>query len=161
MLLLAYARNRRCMSRPCKLRRVICNPQATSFRPSVNSKTEPETVSLTRDELEAIRLADFEGLYQEQAAGKMKISRQTFGNIIMSAHKKVADFLINSKRLSIKGGTVEIDRCSFTCNVCRHIWSVSCGIERPKKCPKCKSDEVCCSKKIGEAGNLKKCWRNT
>lgn len=64
----------------------------------MNSNTEPETVSLTRDELEAIRLADFEGLYQEQAAAKMKISPQTFGDIIISAHKKVADFLINSKQ---------------------------------------------------------------
>jgi predicted DNA-binding protein (UPF0251 family) len=147
------------MSRPCKLRRVTCNPQAISFRPSAISKAALETVSLSRDELEAIRLADFEGLYQEQAAGKMKISRQTFGNIIVSAHKKVADFLINSKRLSIVGGTVEVDRCRFTCTVCRHTWSVQYGTERPKECPQCKSSDVCCSKKIGDSGNLKKCWR--
>jgi predicted DNA-binding protein (UPF0251 family) len=149
------------MSRPCKLRRVICNPQAISFRPSSVSKAHAETIALSRDELEAIRLADFEGLYQEQAAAKMKISRQTFGNIIVSAHKKVADFLVNSKRLSVEGGSVEIDRCSFACAACNHAWSVPCGTECPKECPKCKSVEVCCSKKLGEKGNLKKCWRTT
>jgi predicted DNA-binding protein (UPF0251 family) len=147
------------MPRPCKLRRVTCNPQAISFRPGGIPKSDLETISLTRDELEAIRLADFKGLYQEQAAGKMKISRQTFGNIIVSAHKKIADFLVNSKRLSIVGGTVRVDRCRFTCIVCRHTWSVPCSKERPKECPQCKSSDVCCSKKISEAGNLKKCWR--
>lgn len=64
-------------------------------------------VGLTLDELEAIRLADLEGLYQEDAAGQMKISRQTFGNIINSAHKKIADALVNGKALKIEGGVVK------------------------------------------------------
>ena len=64
-------------------------------------------VNLTLDELEAVRLADYEGLYQEDAAGKMIISRQTFGNIIVSAHKKIADALLNAKALKIEGGVVE------------------------------------------------------
>ena len=64
--------------------------------------------NLTFDELEAIRLADFEGLYQEQAAKKMNISRQTFGRIVESAHKKIADALVNGKALSIEGGPFEL-----------------------------------------------------
>jgi len=63
---------------------------------------------LTFDEIEAVRLADLEGLYQEDAAKKMKVSRQTFGRIIESAHKKIADALVNGKALSIKGGPIEI-----------------------------------------------------
>ena len=66
-----------------------------------------EEVSLALDELEAIRLADLSELYQEDAAKKMNISRQTFGNIINSAHKKIADALLNAKALKIEGGTVE------------------------------------------------------
>jgi len=66
-----------------------------------------EEVNLTLDELEAVRLADLEGLYQEDAAKKMNISRQTFGNIINSAHKKIADVLLNAKALKIEGGTIE------------------------------------------------------
>jgi predicted DNA-binding protein (UPF0251 family) len=66
-----------------------------------------EEVNLALDELEAIRLADFEGLYQEDAAEKMNISRQTFGNIINSAHKKIADVLLHAKALKIEGGAIE------------------------------------------------------
>jgi len=65
-------------------------------------------ITLTVDELEAIRLADLQGLYQEQAAEKMNISRQTFGRIIESAHKKIADALVNGKALSIQGGSVKL-----------------------------------------------------
>jgi uncharacterized protein len=66
-----------------------------------------EEVNLTLDELEAVRLADWEGLYQEDAAKKMDISRQTFGNIIDRAHKKIADVLLNAKALKIEGGMVK------------------------------------------------------
>jgi predicted DNA-binding protein (UPF0251 family) len=69
-----------------------------------------EEVNLTLDELEAIRLADSEGLYQEDAAKKMNISRQTFGNIVNSAHKKIADVLLHAKALRIEGGVVEMDQ---------------------------------------------------
>jgi len=65
-----------------------------------------EEVNLTLDELETVRLADLEGLYQEDAAKKMNISRQTFGNIINSAHKKIADVLLHAKALKIEGGVV-------------------------------------------------------
>lgn len=68
---------------------------------------ELEEINLTLDELEAIRLADFMELYQEDAAKRMNISRQTFGNIINSAHKKIADVLLNAKALKIEGGPVE------------------------------------------------------
>jgi len=65
-----------------------------------------EEVTLTLDELEALRLADFEEMYQEDAARKMEVSRQTFGNIVHAAHKKVADVLLHAKALKIEGGTV-------------------------------------------------------
>jgi len=62
------------------------------------------------DELEAVRLADLEKLYQEEAARKMSVSRQTFGNIIQSAHKKIADALLKGKALKIEGGFVKRTR---------------------------------------------------
>ncbi len=65
---------------------------------------------MSLDEYEAIRLADLEGLYQEQAASRMNISRQTFGRIIESAHRKVADVLVNGKALKIEGGDVSTGR---------------------------------------------------
>ena len=82
-------------------------PQVTFYKPRGVPLSVLQQVNLTFDELEAIRLADFQGLYQEQAAEKMNISRQTFGRIIESAHKKIADALVNGKALSIEGGPVE------------------------------------------------------
>jgi uncharacterized protein len=148
------------MPRPCKIRQVNCNPQAMSFKPCRGRNNAAERVSLTLDELEAIRLADYEGLYQERAAEKMKISRQTFGNIITTAHKKTADFLINSKHLVVQGGSIEIKRCNFICNACKHTWSITCQSEKPGECPQCKSIEFNCLKKIKDGINFNKCWRN-
>jgi uncharacterized protein len=147
------------MPRPCKRRRVICRPQALSFGPAGTPAPTLEAVSLTRDELEALRLADYEGLYQEQAAAKMKISRQTFGNIVGAARNKVADFLVNGKRLSIEGGAVEVDRCRFVCAACGHAWSVSRGAGRPAACPRCNDAAICCEKKISMDTNNQTCWR--
>jgi predicted DNA-binding protein (UPF0251 family) len=65
-----------------------------------------EEVVLLKDELEAIRLADLDEKYQQEAADNMNVSRQTFGNIIRSAHQKIADALVNGKALKIKGGVV-------------------------------------------------------
>ena len=95
------------MPRPCRCRRIRCRPDTNYFKPRGIPLDALEEVNLTLDELEAIRLADLAGLYQEDAAKKMNISRQTFGNIINSAHKKIADALLNAKALKIEGGTVE------------------------------------------------------
>jgi uncharacterized protein len=148
------------MPRPCKRRRVTCNPVTTSFEPQGVPAENRESIVLSIDELEAIRLADYDGLYQEQAAKKMNVSRQTFGNIISSAHHKVADFLVNSKRLSVEGGVVDIGKCSFVCHACNHEWSIKRGAGKPAECPVCKSVDFCCAKKMGNRKNNQTCWRN-
>jgi predicted DNA-binding protein (UPF0251 family) len=76
-------------------------PDATYFKPRGIPLIELEEIPITIDELEAIRLADYEGLYHEEAAKRMKISRQTFGRILNNAHKKVAECLIKGKALKI------------------------------------------------------------
>lgn len=97
------------MPRPRHCRRIGCMPQANYYKPRGIPLSALQHINLTYDELEAIRLADLEGLYQEKAAEKMNISRQTFGRIIESAHKKIADALVNGKALSIEGGKIELD----------------------------------------------------
>lgn len=62
---------------------------------------ELQEVTLDADELEAIRLADLEGMYHEDAAQEMGVSRQTFGRIISSARRKVAEGLVHGKALRI------------------------------------------------------------
>jgi uncharacterized protein len=90
------------MARPKKLRCVKCKLDATYFKPRGIPLIHLEEIALTIDELEAIRLADFEELYHENAARKMKISRQTFGRILNDAHKKVSECLIKGKALKIE-----------------------------------------------------------
>jgi uncharacterized protein len=87
------------MSRPKKFRCVKCKPDATYFKPREIPMTELEEKALTIDELEAVMLADYEGLYHKDAARKMEISRQTFGCILRDAHRKVAESLLKGKAL--------------------------------------------------------------
>jgi len=96
------------MPRPRHFRRVGCLPQVNFYKPQGIPLSVLQHATLTVDELEAIRLADLKGLYQEHAAEKMNISRQTFGRILESAHKKIADALVNGKALSIQGGSVKL-----------------------------------------------------
>lgn len=67
-----------------------------------------EETRLGLDEAEALRLADLEGLYHEAAARKMGVSRATFGRILESARKKVADAIVNGKALRLAGGEIVI-----------------------------------------------------
>ena len=130
------------MSRPCKCRRVCGNPQADYFKPRGVPLSQLEVVVLTIDELEALRLAHLEELYQEDAAKKMNISRQTFGNIVESAHKKIADAIVNAKALKIKGGVIEMAQRQFRCSGCNHEWGEAFGTGRPAQCPKCQSKNI-------------------
>lgn len=83
-------------------------PESNYYKPRGVPLSALEQVTLTVDELEAVRLTDLEGLYQADAAEKMNVSRQTLGRILESAHRKVADALVNGKALLIEGGTVEL-----------------------------------------------------
>lgn len=89
------------MPRPHKFRRLNRGYSACRFKPQGLSACELDVVCLSQDEIEAVRLADFDGLYQAEAAELMNVSRQTFGNIVKSARGKIADALINGKVLEI------------------------------------------------------------
>jgi len=131
------------MGRPKNCRRVRFLPDSRYFKPRGIPLSVLEEIILTVDECEAIRLADLEGLYQEQAAEKMAVSRQTFGRIIESAHKKVADALVKGKALKIEGGEVEMaETRKFSCSDCQHAWELPYGTRRPLGCPSCKSENI-------------------
>jgi len=112
------------------------------FKPAGEPICDLQAVILTLDELEALRLADLEGFYQETAARQMQISRQTFGNIIFSAHRKVAEALINHKYLKIEGGVITMKERHFLCSECKHEWNLPYGTGRPGECPTCHSTNI-------------------
>jgi len=77
----------------------LCNSACKFFKPQGVSLQEPEQLALGLDELEALRLADLEGLYQEKTVECMKVSRPTFARIVESARRKIAEALVKGKAL--------------------------------------------------------------
>ncbi len=127
------------MPRPRFYRRVAGSPFCTVFKPAGIPVGSLAEILLTLDEFEAIRLADYEGKYQDQAAEAMHISRQTFGRIIESAHKKISQALVQGKAIRIEGGEVEVQGMrTFSCLDCRHTWNEPYGTGFPGNCPACR-----------------------
>lgn len=128
------------MARPRMCRRVSTLPGCVLFKPAGIPMTDLPTITLTVDELEALRLADLEQLYQQQAAIRMGVSRQTFGRIVTAARNKVARVLVEGLALKIEGGAVELPTVrQFQCTNCQHAWSLPFGTGRPIGCPACDS----------------------
>ena len=121
--------------RPFRYRRISYEAPVKYFKPRGIPLFELEEVFISPDEIEAIKLADLDCLYQADAAEKMKISRQTFGNIINSTHKKVADALLNGKAICIEGGYEKILLERFECPQCGFGWDS--GTADAEKCPQC------------------------
>jgi uncharacterized protein len=96
--------------RPFCSRRIAGCPAAPVFKPACVPLRELDEIVMTLDEFEAVRLADLDGRYQEDAAAQMNVSRPTFGRIVESAHRKLADALVHGKALRIEGGPVELGR---------------------------------------------------
>ena len=96
------------MPRPCCLRRIGFRPCAGFFKPAGIPMHVLEQVTLALDEVEALRLADLKGLYQEKAAEQMNVSRSTFARIVEKARRKVADALIHGKALRIETGSASL-----------------------------------------------------
>lgn len=100
------------MARPQRSRRICVTPEFNVFRPSSRlfsaETAEEETIVLTLDEFEALRLIDHEGLTHSDCAVQMNISRTTVTEICESARKKVADALVLGKTLAISGGQWEL-----------------------------------------------------
>ncbi len=94
------------MVRPPKTRFVGMEPGCTVFKPAGIPINRAEVVELALDEFEAIRLADLEGMDQDEAASLMNISRPTLSRILERARQAVADAVVNGKVLVIEGGNV-------------------------------------------------------
>ena len=131
------------MARPKCQRRVGELPRVAYFKPRGVPMGKLEEVEISVDELEAIRLADYEGFYHERAASEMGVSRQTFGRIIQSARQKVAQSLLDGKAMRIEGGEfIMAEARIFECHDCRHRWEEPFGTGRPQKCPECESGNI-------------------
>lgn len=128
------------MSRPVVPRRVGCQLNGRGFRPIGRLACKADAISIGLDELEAIRLADLEGLYQDAAAGRMGVSRQTYARILSRARHAVAACLVERKMLVVEAGPVVEEtpppaECPVHNGARRHGRTCHCPVRR-KTCGK-------------------------
>lgn len=129
------------MPRPKSNRIVHEPPLHTEFKPVGTRGQALEVIDLTLDEFEALRLADQMGMSHAEAADEMEISRSTFTRLIEAARKKLADFIIYGKLLSINGGNVHFRNNIIKCQSCGHMFKTNFN-EIITRCPVCKSDNL-------------------
>ena len=96
------------MPRPPKYRFIQALPDITFFKPHRVPMRMLEEVVLPVEGFEALRLVEIEGLDQDQASERMKVSRQTFGRILSAARKTLAQAVVQGLALRIEGGHYEI-----------------------------------------------------
>ena len=94
------------MARTPRCRRIHCYPEYWSFAPQ--GEGTAETITMSLDEYECIRLMDREKLTQEQCAQRMGVARTTVTNIYESARSKLAEALVYGKTLRIGGGSYQL-----------------------------------------------------
>ena len=89
------------MPRP-RLRRNVCfSPEITFYKPQGVPINRLESVDLTLEEVEALRLKSVEELSQNECAEKMHTSQSTFQRILSSAQKKVNMAIVNGMAIKI------------------------------------------------------------
>ncbi len=154
------------MPRPENNRFVFEPPLFERFKPARIPMRSLEPVSLTLDEYEAIRLADFMGLKHEEASVEMGISRSTFTRLIEKARKKIADFIVNGKCLDIEGGNIHFKNNIIRCLACGYMFKIQIG-DPYSECPECTSTDLlnlargfghgkcCCEEEALTEGNKK------
>ena len=116
------------MPRKSKCRLVCGEPACRRFLPQSSSEgVKAEPVRLSVEELESLRLCDYEGLEQGQAAARMEISRGTFQRILYAARHKAAQALITGAELTIGGGRYAVrEGCCPHAGGCRHPGARCC-----------------------------------
>ena len=124
------------MPRPKQNRKISNPPLMQGFKPFGIPRNMLTSVSLLYDEYEAIRLLDYEGLNQDQAAARMNVSRPTLTRIYEQARRTIALALVVGKMIHIEGGNVQVDKEWFRCRRCYKLIG---GIENHVHCKDCNS----------------------
>jgi predicted DNA-binding protein (UPF0251 family) len=119
------------MGRPKKCRWVETEPGVTFFKPRGIPLRALEQKTITVDELEAMRLADYLELTQEEVAQKMQVSRPTVTRMLARAHRAVAEALVHGKAICIEGGDYRLGQ---KCGSCGQVAETEGGEARSDCC---------------------------
>ena len=137
------------MARPYKARRICSVPAIDTFGP-LNQEMD-SAVELTLEEYETIRLIDWLDCTQEQCADQMGVARTTVQAVYNSARKKLADCLVNGKRLEIRGGNYQL--CPDGGNCCgKNCEKRGCRRRRCNNKPGGDCNEDCLSSQVVGTG---------
>jgi len=128
------------MPRQKKSRNIENPPIYDGYKPIGIPSANLDSISLQLEEYEAIRLADYENLKQEDAAKSMNVSRPTFTRIYNSARKKIAQSFVEGKTLLFKGGNINIDVQWYKCKDCNEVFKLTS--ESKTKCTTCNSSNI-------------------
>jgi predicted DNA-binding protein (UPF0251 family) len=114
-------------------KRIQCQPSVRFYKPQGVPLGQLRGVTLPLEGLEAMRLADAEGLDQEQAAAMMDISRPTFSRLVAEARRTVAEALANGWAIRIEGGNYEMAGDRAPCGPARRRARMGC-VSRGGRC---------------------------
>ncbi len=89
------------MPRPRKFRHINFEPDVTYFKPAGIRLQNLEEVTISFEEIEALRLQNSLELNQEDASKMMQISQPTYFRMIKEARKKITDALVNGKAIKL------------------------------------------------------------
>jgi len=122
------------LARPEKNRRVFTPPKMKGFKPFGIPKCGVETIKITFEEYESIKLINYDNLPQLEAAKKMNISRPTITRIYNRALKNITKAFVEGKAIIIDGGNYEFDDEWYKCRKCHKLIQ---GLNNHIKCENC------------------------
>lgn len=125
------------MPRPRKHRRIQAPPRFDGFKPRGVPGRLLKTITLSVEEYECIRLADFEQLEHLEASQKMGVSRSVFTRMLQEAHYKLSRVIIEGCILQIEGGTFQFMSEYYRCKDCFSIIP-----SKTENCPECGSEKI-------------------
>ncbi|WP_461638306.1 DUF134 domain-containing protein [Labilibaculum euxinus] len=129
------------MPRRIRLRKVVEPPRFKGYRPfGVNSKSR-KSIDLLYEEYEALKLADYDLLKHDEAAGLMGISRPTFARIYESARRKIAAALVEAKEIRTVFGNAVMDKNWYLCSKCNARFNIPETMDK-ETCPACNSKHI-------------------
>lgn len=141
------------IGRPQKIRKIAGAPSVSGFSPCGQARRgrgrrrghQQADILLLFEEYESIRLLDYEGHNQTDAAELMHVSRPTLTRIYQRARKKVAQAFIEGSTIKFEGGKVHYETEWYQCTQCKSIFNIpENGSENNRKleCPLCGSHEI-------------------